>query len=72
MNKIFDWEDFKQFNVPPETLAAYCNSLVEERTTRVKLDPHCHDVVRMDAGFTEEYLANFPYTARMTRPVKDE
>jgi len=65
--KLFDWTDFKQFNVPPETLAAYCNQLVEERTARVYLCQKNHDVVRADALWTEEYLEKFPNQARMTQ-----
>jgi len=65
---MFTWEDFKQFNVPPETLADYCNLLLQQRTVPVRLDSHAHDVVREDAGWSEDYLKDFPLKARMTQP----
>jgi hypothetical protein len=65
---VFDWTDFKEFDVKPETMAAYVNRLLEERTSPVVLDRHCHDVIRADAGWTNEYLIDFPWEARMTRP----
>lgn len=68
MINIFSWEDFKQFNVPPETLARYCNHLLQERTVPVKACQHGHDLVREDAGYDKEHLAKFPKKARMTRP----
>lgn len=66
--KVFTWEDFKQFNVPPETLAAYCNKLLEERCQPVRLDKFGHDVIRENAFWTAEYLANFPLRSAMLWP----
>ena len=71
MSNLFTWEDFKHFalafNVPPETLAQYCNEVVTQRTIPVRLDKWAHDVVREDAGFTKEYLSNFPLKSRMLK-----
>jgi hypothetical protein len=67
--KLFTWEDFKQFNIPPETLAAYCNELFYHRTTPVSLCRHNHDILRNDAGFMPEVLEQYPNEARMTNPT---
>lgn len=63
--KIFNWKDFQQFNVPPETLADYCNFLLMQRSSPIRLCRHWHDIVREDAGFTKEYLEDFPKKGRM-------
>lgn len=71
-NEIFSWQDFKDLDLSmgPETLAYYCNRIVFERTTRLRLCQHVHDVVREDAGFTQEFLNGFPYRSVMLRPWK--
>lgn len=69
---LFSWQDFKQFDVPPETLAAYCNKLLNERTTPVRLCRNRHDIIREDANWTQEYVDAFPNTARITKIVPNE
>lgn len=63
--EIFNWEDFKSFNVPPETLAKYCNNILKQRSVPVRLCQHKHDIIREDANWTSEYLKDFPNFGRL-------